>query len=163
MPTFPLRWISHCKWIYFYSDASGFFHDNPAPIHRARDLTESFDEVENEVNHMPWPSHSSAVSPNKHPWEILDLFIIKFWKVKQEQEQKGTELLHFCSSISFLPLSSWPGFLPSLHSPPALNRLKMFSQMPGTIKLPCHCCSGSLPSSHPPVSFSFTVCVYVCV
>jgi hypothetical protein len=28
------------------------------PIHRARVVTEWFDEHENDVNHMPWPSQS---------------------------------------------------------------------------------------------------------
>lgn len=84
---------------------------------------------------MPWSSVSQDLSPKKHPWEILDLFITAFWKVKQQEEQKATEHLHFCSSISFLLQPSWPGFLPSFHSPLALNRLKMFSQMPGAIRL----------------------------
>lgn len=76
---------------------------------------------------------------------------------------KRTALLHFCSSISFLPLSSWPGFLPSLHSPLALNRLKMFSQMPRAIRLTRHCCSGSLPFSLPSFSFPLMVCECVCI
>ena len=37
---------------HFYPDGSGLFQDDNAPIHRARGVTEWFDEYENDVNHM---------------------------------------------------------------------------------------------------------------
>ncbi len=43
---------------HFYPDGSALFQDDNAPIHRARGVTEWFDEYENDVNHMLWPSQS---------------------------------------------------------------------------------------------------------
>ena len=37
--------------------------NDKAPIHRARVVTEWFDEHENNVNHMPWPSQSPDFNP----------------------------------------------------------------------------------------------------
>ncbi len=41
---------------HFYPDGSGVFQDDNVPIHRARGVTEWFDEYENYVNHSLWPS-----------------------------------------------------------------------------------------------------------
>ncbi len=41
---------------HFCPDGSGLFQDDSAPIHRARGLTECFDEDEDDVNQMLWPS-----------------------------------------------------------------------------------------------------------
>ena len=41
---------------HFYPDGSGLFQDDNTPIHRAQGITEWFDEHENDVNHMLWPS-----------------------------------------------------------------------------------------------------------
>lgn len=43
---------------HFYPDGTGLFQDDPAPIHRAEELTECFYEDENYVSPMLWPSHS---------------------------------------------------------------------------------------------------------
>ncbi len=51
---------------HFYSDGSGLFQDDSAPIHRALGVTEWFDGYENDVTHMLWPN------PIEHLWEILD-------------------------------------------------------------------------------------------
>jgi hypothetical protein len=37
---------------HFYPDGSGLFQDDNVPTHRARVVTEWFDEHENDVNHM---------------------------------------------------------------------------------------------------------------
>ena len=42
-----------------------------ATIHRARVVTEWFDEHENDVNHMPLSSQSTELNPSEHLWEIL--------------------------------------------------------------------------------------------
>jgi hypothetical protein len=36
------------------------------PIHRAQVVIEWFDENENDVNHMPWPSQSPVLNPIEH-------------------------------------------------------------------------------------------------
>ena len=41
-------------------------YDDNAPIHRARVVTEWFDELENDVNYMPWLSQSPDLNPIEH-------------------------------------------------------------------------------------------------
>ena len=83
--TCPLRGKGHCKSIQivlsdhlcpmmkpFHPDGSGLFQDDNAPIHRARGVTEWFEEYENQVNHILRPSQSPDLIPIALLWEILD-------------------------------------------------------------------------------------------
>lgn len=51
------------------STRSGLFQD--PPIHRARGIIECFDEYENDVNYMLWPSDSPNINPVKQFWTIM--------------------------------------------------------------------------------------------
>lgn len=42
---------------HFYSEETGLFDENNASVHRAWWLNERFNEYENDVNPMQWPSH----------------------------------------------------------------------------------------------------------
>ena len=54
---------------HFYPSGSGLFQH--APIHRAQGVTECFDEYENNVNHMRWPSPSPPLNPIENLLEIF--------------------------------------------------------------------------------------------
>lgn len=54
----------------------GLFQDNPTPMQRALELTEWFDENENYVNHVLWPSQLPDFNAIKDLREILDLCVL---------------------------------------------------------------------------------------
>lgn len=69
----------------FFTYGSGHFQDKKFPIQRAWGLTEGYNEVENDINHMLWPSQSVNLNPvesksNKIPHSItepLDLITVR--------------------------------------------------------------------------------------
>lgn len=59
------KWGTNCPLMkHFFPDGSDLFQDDSTPIYRTQELTECFDEFENDVNYM-----LSYV----HLWEIMEM------------------------------------------------------------------------------------------
>ncbi len=85
---------------HFYLDGSGLFQDDNTPIHRARGVTEWFDEYENDVNHMLWSSQSPDLNPIKHIWEILYRRVRqRFPPLSLKHQMREYLLEEWCSSV----------------------------------------------------------------
>lgn len=57
---------------HFYPDETGLFEENNASVHRARRLSESFNEYENDVKAFTVISSRSNRAPLENLWNILD-------------------------------------------------------------------------------------------
>ena len=84
---------------HFYPDGSGLFQDDNTLIHRVRGVTEWFDEYENYVNHMPWPSQSPDLNPTEHLWETLDRVRQRSSPPSSKHQMREYLLEEWCSSL----------------------------------------------------------------
>lgn len=66
---------------HFYPDRNDLFLDDDAPIHRARDLTQRFDEYKKDVNHVLWPSLSPDLNSVEHCVQRLCSRVLKWGNI----------------------------------------------------------------------------------
>ncbi|GBN76099.1 hypothetical protein AVEN_185602-1 [Araneus ventricosus] len=50
----------------------GHIQQDNAPCHRARSVSEWFEEHQSEFNLLPWPAQSSEINPTKHVWDEVE-------------------------------------------------------------------------------------------